>query len=188
MHTKALVLVLAVALSPRLAAQGGEKGRRSADMAPRVPPARTHLAPARGMLQTLIGTWRFEIWFAGNLGGDPDASGTRVVRALFDDLSLEWTEQLDHSEIRGQGVIGFDASADRFFSSSLYSAGPGAEFLAGLLDDAEPRITFTSLPLSAEPAPGTAPVRSAALMLLDRDHFTWTPLDHGWRAVFTRRP
>src|SRR5213593_377611 len=116
---------------------------------------------------------------AGNLGGDPDASGTRVVRAVFDDLSLEWTEQLDHSEIRGQGVIGFDASADRFFSSSLYSAGPGAEFLAGLLDDAEPRITFTSLPLSAEPAPGTAPVRSAALMLLDRDHFTWTPLDHG---------
>lgn len=186
MRTKSLSLVLAIAVCPRLAAQGGEKARRSADAAPRVATMRSHLAPARDVLRTLVGTWRFEIWFAGNLAGAPDASGTRVVRSLFDDLSLEWSEQVDHSEIRSQGVIGFDANADRFFSSTLSNA--GAEFLAGVLDDAEPRITFNPMPLSAEPVAGGASVRSAALLLVDRDHFTWTPLDHSWRAVFTRQP
>jgi hypothetical protein len=24
--------------------------------------------------------------------------------------------------------------------------------------------------------------------VIDPDHFTWVPLDRGWRAVFTREP
>lgn len=181
------VFALLAASAQRLVAQGGEKAKRSVGSTAALAPTRAHLEPARGMLHALVGTWRFEIWFAGNFGDAPDASGTRIVRALFDDLRLEWTEALDHSEIRGQGLIGFDATSDRFFSSSVYTAGPAPEFLAGILDDAEPRIAFSPLSLSADANPGQVLVRSSTLTILDRDHFTWTALDRGWRALFTRQ-
>ena len=134
-----------------------------------------------------MGTWRFEIWFAGNYGGAPDASGTRVVKALFDDLRLEWSEQLDHSTIAGQGVLGFDPGSDRFFSSAVYSAGAAPEFLTGTLDAAEPLVTFSSM-LPAPPAGPGQPVGPASIMtMLDQNHFAWTARDRAWRAMFTRQ-
>src|SRR5256886_15128752 len=102
------------AIAPlRLAAQGNERLGRTTDVIPSASAEPSHLEPARGILRTLVGTWRFEIWFAGNYGGAPDASGTRVVKALFDDLRLEWSEQLDHSTIAGQGVLGFRSEERR---------------------------------------------------------------------------
>jgi len=131
-----------------------------------------------------VGTWRFDIWFAGNLDGAPDASGTRAVSALFDDLRVEWTEQLDHTAVQGQGMIGFDERSGRFYSTSVSNAGSGAEFMTGVPDAAEPRITFSPMSLLLDAGAGQ---QSAALSMLDRDHFTWAPLDHAWRAVFTRQ-
>src|SRR5438874_7361874 len=57
-------------------------------------------------------TTLFRSRFAGNFDGPADVSGARVFKQLFDSLRLEWTEQLDHSTLLGQGVIGFDRSEE----------------------------------------------------------------------------
>jgi len=180
------VLALGAAFAPGLAAQGAKettgRGRSSAPAA-HLP---SHLQPARGMLGDLVGTWRFEIWFAGNFSGTPDVSGIRVVKALFDDLRLEWTEVLDHSQVQGQGLVGFDPSSDRFFSTAVYNVGSAPELMTGIPDDAQPSITFYAIPIS--PAAGEPPPPPAStLAAVDHDHFTWTAQDRGWRAVFTRQ-
>jgi hypothetical protein len=183
----ACVLAAAAALAPGLAAQGAKEANgRGRSIATAARPT-SHLQPARGMLGDLVGTWRFEIWFAGNFSGTPDVSGIRVLKALFDDLRLEWTEVLDHSQVQGQGLVGFDPSSDRFFSTAVYNVGSAPELLTGILDDAQPSITFYALSISpgaGEPPPGP----SATLAVLDHDHFTWTAQDRTWRAVFTRQP
>lgn len=186
-YVAAGVLAIVAAAAQRLVAQGGEKANRSVELTPTVSLERSRLEPARSILRNLVGTWRFEIWFAGNFDGAPDASGTRVVRALYDDLRVEWTEELDHSPIRGQGIIGFDARTGRFVSTSVYNAGSGAEFMTGILERAEPLITFSPISLSPGAHPGLQLMQSSAMSMLDPDHFTWAALDRGWRAVFTRQ-
>jgi len=180
------VLAAAAAFAPGLAAQGAKEANgRGKPIATAARPT-SHLQPARGMLGDLVGTWRFEIWFAGNFTGTPDVSGIRVLKALFDDLRLEWTEVLDHSQVQGQGLVGFDPSSDRFFSTSVYSVGSAPELLTGILDDAQPSITFYAISIS--PGAGEPPPPpSSTLAVLDHDHFTWTAQDRGWRAVFTRQ-
>lgn len=168
--------------APQLDAQGAQ------NLNPTRASERSRLGPARNILHHLVGTWRFEIWFAGNLDGAPDASGTRVVKALFDELRLEWTEDLDHSRIRTQGIIGFDPRSDRFFSASVSTAAAAPEFMTGVLDDAQPIITFTPLSISPGTSPSQTLMHSSALSVLDQDHFTLAALDRGWRAVFTRQP
>jgi len=172
----ASVLALSAAAASQLRAQGGPQARRPA--AAVVPPS---LEPARSILRHLVGRWRVEVRFAGNFDGAPDASGTRVIQAMFDDLRLEWTEAVDSSPVRSQGTIGFDSRSGRFFSTGIYSDGSGAELLTGTLDRAEPVITFSP----AAPAPGAG---SFTLRMVDTDHFLWSPLDRGWRAVLTREP
>jgi hypothetical protein len=167
--------------TPTLVAQGG---RQSLAPAPAAAPAvaQPSLEPVRSVLRHLVGRWRVEIRFAGNFDGSPDASGTRVVDSLFDDLRLQWTEALDSSRVRGQGFIGFDSRSGRLYSTAVYSAGSGAELLTGTLDLAEPLITFS--PVASTPPAGA----TFALRMVDPDHFTWSPLDRGWRAVWTREP
>jgi len=104
-----------------------------------------------------------------------------VVETVFDDLRLQWTEDVDSSQVRSQGTIGFDSRTGRFYSTALYSSGSGAELLTGTLDRAEPLVTFSP----AAPAPGAG---SFTLRMVDPDHFIWSPLDHGWRALLTREP
>ena len=184
----ALGALAVAAIAPlRLAAQGNERLGRTTDVIPSASAEPSHLEPARGILRTLVGTWRFEIWFAGNYGGASDASGTRVVKALFDDLRLEWTEQLDHSTIAGQGVLGFDPGSDRFFSSAVYSAGAAPEFMTGSLDAAEPVVAFNSILTAPAAGPGQQLVQSSIMNMLDQNHFAWTARDHAWRAIFTRQ-
>src|SRR2546421_421200 len=106
-----------------------------------------------------------------------------MVKALFDDLRLEWTEQLDHTTIAGQGVLGFDPGSDRFVMNS----GAAPEFMTGTLDAAEPLVTFSSI-LTAPAASAGQPVVPASIMtMLDQNHFAWTARDRAWRAVFTRQ-
>jgi Protein of unknown function (DUF1579) len=180
------LFVAAAAFAPGLAAQGAKqatgRGRPSATAAS----PGSHLQPARGILGDLVGSWRFEIWFAGNFSGTPDVSGIRVVKPLFDDLRLEWTEVLDHSQVQGQGLVGFDPSSDRFFSTSVYNVGSAPELLTGIPDDAQPSITFYAI--SIAPGAGQSPPPPmSTLAMVDHDHFTWTAQDRTWRAVFTRR-
>ncbi len=183
------VLAAAAAFAPGLAAQGAKEATgRGRPTPPAAHPA-SHLQPARGILGDLVGAWRFEIWFAGNFSGTPDVSGIRVAKALFDDLRLEWTEVLDHSYVQGQGLVGFDPSSDRFFSTAVYNVGSAPELMTGILDDAQPSITFSAISISpgaGEPPP--PPPAASTLAVVDRDHFTWTAQDRGWRAVFTRQP
>jgi len=180
------VLAVAVALAPGLAAQGAKEAGGRAKPAATVARPVSHLQPARGIVGDLAGTWRFEIWFAGNFSNTPDVTGIRVLKALFDDLRLEWTEVLDHSGAQGQGLVGFDPASDRFFSTSVYNVGSAPELLTGVLDDAQPSITF--YPISISPAAGEPPpAPSSTLAVLDRDHFTWTAQDRAWRAVFSRQ-
>ena len=91
-HVVSGVLASVALFAQPLAAQGGVTVRRPVPPAPRAALERSHLEPAKSVLKSLVGTWRFEMWFAGNFDGAPDASGTRVVRTLFDDLRLEWVE------------------------------------------------------------------------------------------------
>ena len=183
-HVAAAVcaIVASTASASKLVAQGGVQARRSvavpsSDPRPAGQPA---LEPARSMLRHLVGRWRIEIRFAGNFDGAPDASGTRVVQTLFDDLRLQWTEALDSSRVKSQGMIGFDSRTGRLYSAAVDSTGSGAELLTGTLDLAEPLITFSP----AAPSTGA----SFALRMVDADHFTWSPSDRGWRAVLTREP
>ena len=175
-----ILVVVTTAPGRLLVAQGGSKVVHPVRSASTASPESSRLEPARAVLHTLVGTWRFEIWFAGNFGVAPDASGTRRVTTLFDDLRLQWTEELDHSPIQTQGLIGFDPKSGRFFSSSVSSAGPAPEFMTGILDSAEPLITFRQIADSAD--------QSFSLTLLDGDHFRAAALDRSWRAVFTRQP
>jgi hypothetical protein len=181
----ARLLAVVTAFTPGLAAQGPEQTTAGPMTATTAARPTSRVEPARGMLGSLVGTWRFEIWFAGNFGRVPDASGTRVVRALFDDLRLEWTEQLDRSQVQGKGIVGFDPSSDRFFSTAVYNVGSTPELMTGILDDAQPSITFSVM--SVSPGATEPPLPSSTLAILDRDHFTWVAQDAAWRAVFTRR-
>jgi hypothetical protein len=191
LHVALTISALATAWASTLLAQGGPQARRPAPApapAPAAPApgvAQLSLEPARSMLRHLVGRWRVEIRFAGNFDGAPDASGTRVVDSLFDDLRLQWTEALDSSRVRGQGFIGFDSHDGRLYSTAVYSAGSGAELLTGTLDLAEPVIAFSPVaPVAPAPPAGATFV----LRMVDPDHFTWSPLDRGWRAVWTREP
>ena len=183
LRVAALVVgIVSPAAAPSLSAQGGGQARRSsvAPPPPAAPAPAALIEPARSMLRHLVGRWRVEVRFAGNFDGEPDASGTRDIEALFDDLRLQWTEALDSLRVKSQGMIGFDSRTGGFYSTSVDSAGPGAQLLTGTLDLAEPLITFS-------PAAGTAGA-SFALRMVDQDHFIWSPLDRGWRAVLTRQP
>ena len=196
MHTSRTFIHIALALvatglitPPRhVAAQGGPKTARpaAAPAAASTDVDQPSLQPARSLLRQLVGRWRFATWFAGNFDGPPDASGTRLVDTLYDDLRLQWTEELDSSASRSQGIIGFDARTGRLYSTAVYSEGTGPELLTGTLSPSEPLVTFAPV----VPAPNTDRrlTESFTLTLIDTDHFTWVPFDHGWRAVFTREP
>jgi hypothetical protein len=190
--TAVFALVISTAAASPLVAQGGGQARRAVAAAPAAEPEATteiRLEPARSMLRHLVGRWRVEIRFAGNFDGAPDASGTRTVAALFDDLRLQWTEELDSAQSRSQGTIGFDSRSGRFYSTAVYSTGSGAELLGGTLDLAEPLITFSPVAPSPRGAdPSRRAMESFVLRMVDADHFTWAPLDRGWRAVLTREP
>src|ERR1043166_8010998 len=75
-----------------LAAQGAQ-ARRIEHTATTAPDAEQLTQPARSVLRRLVGRWHFAVWFAGNLDGPPDASGTRVVEQLYDSLRIQWTDQ-----------------------------------------------------------------------------------------------
>lgn len=183
----ALILVGTTLVAPprHLAAQGGQKTTRPAAPAPSTDDVdQPSVQPARSLLRQLVGRWRFATWFAGNFDGPPDASGTRVMETLYDDLRLQWTESLDSSGSRSQGIIGFDPRTGRFYSSAVYSEGTGPELLTGTLSPNEPLVAFA--PIVPAPNAGRRMMESFTLTLIDPDHFTWVPLDRGWRAVFTR--
>ena len=154
----ARLLVLAVTFAPTLAGQGAkEVPRRGKASAPAA--VTSHVGPARSVLGSLVGTWRFEIWFAGNFAGAPDASGTRVVKALFDDLHLEWTEQVDHSRIQGRGMVGFDLSSDRFFSASI-SDDSAAQRVERIFTAVSVDVMWWRTSTISRTAPGSAPIFS----------------------------
>jgi hypothetical protein len=186
LHIAAIIAGLSTAATLSLAAQGGAQHRRAAPVAAAAaedasaPSATSAVAVelAGGLLKTLMGTWRFEVRFAGNFTGAPDASGTRVFAVLYDDLRLEWTEYLDSSTIGARGIVGFDPRTGEFYSTTVNSSGPGIELLTGSMDLSEPLVLFTPSARSKD--------ASYTLRVIDADHFTWVPLDRGWRAVFTR--
>lgn len=191
LHIAAAVcaIVTSTASASKLVAQGTQARRSVAVTSPDPSPTgQPGLEPARTMLRHLVGRWRVEVRFAGNFDGPPDASGIRVVQTLFDDLRLQWTEELDSSRVKGQGVMGFDSRTGRLYSTAVYSTGSGAEVLTGTLDLAEPVITFTPAAPSAGAGPGQQAMASFALRMVDPDHFIWSPSDRGWRALLTRLP
>jgi hypothetical protein len=186
LHIGAIIAGLTTVATLPVAAQGGALNRRAAAVA--VAAAEDASAPsatspvaielAGGLLKTLMGTWRFEVRFAGNFTGAPDASGTRVFAAMFDDSRLEWTESLDSSAMAARGIVGFDPRSGEFYSTAVNSSGPGIELLTGSMDLSEPLVLFTPNSKSRD--------ASYTLRVIDADHFMWAPLDRGWRAVFTR--
>src|SRR6058998_699489 len=194
MHIGAIVAV-AMLTAHSLAAQGGAQ-QRCAPVAAVSAAASTDESGTTGtltlqlagdLLKTLAGKWRFDVRFAGNFTGAPDGSGTRVFASLYDSLRLQWRETLDSSSVNSQGVIGFDPDNGRFYSTAVFSSGPGVELLTGTLDTAEPFVAFNPI----APASGNTArrgIESFTLRLIDQDHFTWSPIDRSWRAVFTREP
>jgi hypothetical protein len=175
----------------RLAAQGGAQEERFAARAT-APESATATARveelARDVLEHLAGTWRFEVRFAGNFSGAPDATGTRVFEPLYNHLRLQWSETLDSPSDSAKGIIGFDSENGGFYSTAVYSSGSGVELLTGVLDLAEPVVTFRPATGSTGASSAQQGMESFTLRVIDANHFTWSPLDRGWRAVFTRQP
>ena len=193
LHIASLIAGLTTAWTTTLDAQGGTQRRRSAAPATAAAPGDA-TAPATsavavelasGLMKTLMGTWRFEVRFAGNFTGAPDASGIRVFTPLFDAQRLEWTESLDSSTIGARGIVGFDSRTGQFYSTAVHSSGPGIELLTGSMDLAEPLILFTPTARTGGDA-NQLRMESFTLRVIDADHFMWAPVDRGWRAVFTR--
>jgi len=185
LHIVVALIATSLITPPRhLAAQGGPKTSRPAPGSSSTTTGQPSLQLPRSLVQQLVGRWRFAIWFAGNFDGPPDASGTRVADTLYDDLRLQWTEQFDNSASRSQGIMGFDQRTGRLYRSAVYSDGTGAELLTGTLSPSEPLVTFA--PIAAAPTGDRGLMDSFTLTVIDQDHFTWVPLDRGWRAVFTR--
>ena len=182
LHIACLIAGLTTAWATSLAAQGGAQKRRSAAPTPAAEatsaPSAIAVELASGLLKTLMGTWRFEVRFAGNFTGAPDATGTRLFSALFDDQRLEWTESIDSSAMSARGILGFDPRTGEFYGTAVNSSGPGIEILGGSMDLSEPLVLFTPSSRSND--------ASYTLRVIDADHFMWAPLDRGWRAVFTR--
>lgn len=187
LHIAAIALGLTAVRATALDAQGGPQARRASGSAG-ASSATSAVAVelAGGLTKTLVGTWRFEVRFAGNFTGAPDAWGTRAFAALFDDLRLEWTESLDSSAISARGVVGFDPKTGQFYSTAVHSSGTGIELLTGSMDLAEPVIQFTPAVRALGTDAAQLRMESFTLSLIDADHFTWAPLDRSWRAVFTR--
>lgn len=191
------MIALAMLTPLSLVAQGGGAGGAQQRRVP-VAVASVAAGPAAGtsssialqlagdLVKTLAGTWRFEVRFAGNFTGAPDASGTRVFEPLFGDLRLQWRETLDSSSITAQGVMGFDPDNNRFYSTAVYSSASGVELLTGTLDLAEPFVAFRPAVPATDGATRSG-TDAFTLRLIDQDHFTWSPIDRSWRAVFTRR-
>jgi hypothetical protein len=179
LHIGAIIAGLTTAWAPSLAAQGGQKARSAPDDASATSAtSAVAVELAGGLLKTLMGSWRFEVRFAGNFTGAPDAAGIRVFAVLYDELRLEWTESLDSSTISARGIVGFDPRTGEFYSTTVNSSGPGIELLAGSMDLSEPLVLFTPSSKARD--------ASYTLRVIDADHFMWAPLDRGWRAVFTR--
>src|SRR5205807_4625703 len=82
------VLAVAAAFAPGLAAQGAKeangRGRPNATVAG----PSSHLQPARGILGDLVGTWQFQIWFAGNFSGTPDVRSEEHTSELQSPCNL----------------------------------------------------------------------------------------------------
>ena len=188
LHVAVIIGGLTAAGTASLAAQGGAQKRRAPAAATAGATSAVAVELAAGLLQTLTGSWRFEVRFAGNFTGAPDASGTRVFAPLFDDRRLEWTESLDSSTIGARGILGFDPRTGEFYSTAINSSGPGIELLTGSMDLAEPVILFIPIAPAAGADPSRRHMESFTLRVIDADHFMWSPLDRSWRAVFTRRP
>lgn len=83
------------------------------------------------------------------------------------------------------------ASAQRLVAQGGEKANRSVELTptvsTGILERAEPLITFSPISLSPGAHPGLQLMQSSAMSMLDPDHFTWAALDRGWRAVFTRQ-
>jgi len=185
------LLIMAAAFAPELRGQGRlpqrQRSASAAVTATRAAAERTRLESGRRLLGRLVGIWHYEIWFAGNLDGAPDASGSRTVKPLFDDLRLEWTEELDHSSLVARGVIGFDPTSGRFFSTAEYSGEAAPDVMTGVLDNAEPLVTFQEVAVAPDSSTTQPAVQTFVLNMVDEDHFTLVPLDRAWRSVFTRQ-
>src|SRR5438093_4584864 len=82
------VLAVAAAFAPGLAAQGAREANARGRPTATVAGPSSHVQPARAIPGDLIGTWQFQIWFAGNSSGPPDAPAIRVMKALLDTRRL----------------------------------------------------------------------------------------------------
>src|SRR5438477_9786406 len=65
-YVAAGVLAIGAGAAQAVAAQDGGRVARWVGHAPLASPAVSQVGPARGILRTLVGSWRFEIRFAGD--------------------------------------------------------------------------------------------------------------------------
>lgn len=69
-------------------------------------------AAPHNMLPSLVGAWRFRLG---------DRRGTREVRPLYGDYSVEYVETFDGTDIQGRGILTFDPSKGRYLSMGLHN-------------------------------------------------------------------
>lgn len=136
---------------------------------------------ATRILGTLPGTWNF------TLG---KASGTRVVKELYAERVVEWSETFDGRDVDGKGFIGYDPQRALFFSMTVHN-GPGDYgFMTGQLDPTEDTIVFEPTGLPSESG-----AFKSIFRLQDADRFTYTAVVKGdddewsraWVASFERQ-
>ncbi len=137
-------------------------------------------------LDTLKGSWRFEIIRTGN----PETrlhKGRRTFSETHNEHALEWNEQIDGADIEITGMLGYDQERDEFYEFGLASIGPG-EYLIGRWDDESRAVIFTD----SRSANETNKIQNI-FRLHDANRFEFIRLSiegeqqtENWRAVFVR--
>ena len=138
---------------------------------------------AAGFLTRLAGTWRFEMYAAGQRG--PVASGQREMRLMGDSTKLAWTETFDSRSDTGVGILGHNAATDAWYVLGAYTHEPNPVVLIGRADHSAHTVTFDAAPSDVGLARLGTFVASE-LRLIDVNHFEWVSTDGRWRTVFTR--
>ena len=141
------------------------------------------MAAAGELLQTLAGTWQFQMYAAGRT--DPIASGERVMHLMSDSSKLAWSETFVGQRDTGTGVLGHNATTGAYYMLGVYTHQPNPIVLVGRLDPSAGTIAFDPPPTTlglAHPGIFTASV----LHLIDANRFEWRAADGSWQVVFMR--
>lgn len=144
-------------------------------------PAQNQEQPkTENLLSCLVGTWEFKLG---------RRSGTREIKALYGDYSVEYLEKFDQDGIEAKGFIIFNAEKNQYLSLGLHNR-PGTGGAGIGTPDGKNKIVFRPSTKDEEQKP------TESWLIIDaKDKFRYVLRQQNpngewqvvWEAVFTRK-